>query len=47
MSSMTHIDTADLLQNDLKASFISDLMSYEVAINGPYQEEWKRATIEE
>jgi hypothetical protein len=47
LSSITHIDTADLAENNLEASFISDPMSYEEAMNGPHREEWKRATIEE
>jgi hypothetical protein len=44
---MTHIDSADLPENDLEASFISDPPSYEEAMKGPHREEWKRATIEE
>jgi hypothetical protein len=47
LSSITHIDTADLLENNLEVSLISDPMSYEEAMNGPNREEWKRATIEE
>jgi hypothetical protein len=47
LSSITHIDSADLLENDLEASLISDPTSYEEAMNGPNQEEWKKATIEE
>jgi hypothetical protein len=47
LSSITHIDSADLLENDLEASLISDPISYEEAMNGPNQEEWKKATIEE
>jgi hypothetical protein len=44
---MTHIDSADLPENDHEASFISDPTSYQEAMNGPHREEWKRATIEE
>jgi hypothetical protein len=47
LSSITHIDTANLLENNIEASLISDPTSYEEAINGPNREEWKRATIEE
>jgi hypothetical protein len=47
LSWITEIDTADLLEDDLEASFISNPTSYEEAINSPHQEEWKRATIEE
>jgi hypothetical protein len=47
LSSITHIDSADLLENDLEASLISDPTSYEEAMNGPNREEWKKATIEE
>jgi hypothetical protein len=47
LSSITHIDSADLLENNLEASLISNPTSYEEAINGPNREEWKRATIEE
>jgi hypothetical protein len=47
LSSITDIDSADLLENDLEASLISNPTSYEEAINGPTREEWKRATMEE
>jgi hypothetical protein len=47
LCSITHIDSADLLENKLEASLISDPMSYEEARNGPNREEWKKATIEE
>jgi hypothetical protein len=44
---MTHINTANLPENDLEAFFISDPISYEEAMNGPHWKEWKRATIKE
>jgi hypothetical protein len=47
LSAITYIDSADLLENDLKASLISDPTSYEEAMNGPNREQWKKATIEE
>jgi hypothetical protein len=47
LSSITYIDSANLLENNLKASLISDTMSYEEAMNSPNREEWKKATIEE
>jgi hypothetical protein len=47
LSSITHIDSANLLENDLEVSLISDPMSYEEAMNGPNREEWKKATIKE
>jgi hypothetical protein len=47
LSSITHIDNADLLENNLEASLISDPTSYEEAMNGPNREEWKKATIKE
>jgi hypothetical protein len=47
LSLITHIDTTDLLENNLETSLISDPRSYEEAMNGPNRQEWKRATIEE
>jgi hypothetical protein len=47
LSSITHINTANLLENNLEASLISNLISYEEAMNSPNREDWKRATIEE
>jgi hypothetical protein len=47
LSSITHINGANLLENNLEASLISDPMFYEEAMNGPNREEWKKATIQE
>jgi hypothetical protein len=47
LSSMSRTNTANPTENDLEASLISDPTSYEEAMNSPYSEDWKRATLEE